>query len=287
MARLSTSSGAPAVLVPIDATTKAEFTRALPKIGMTYDLTSNQTVGFTFSKGYRAGFSHIPVGSATVTEVKPEDMDAYEISYRSTWAGGRFYLGGNLFYYDYKNQQIAMDDFLVGSPVVGASLIVNGRSSHAYGAEIETRWRPNDRWQVSAGVGLLQTRFDNFVAFGNTYSGNEFPESPTISFTAAALYKDPTGWFAGANLRYVNGYYSNNDVANTPARFVSNFTVVDARVGYEWEQTKTKLTLFAKNIFDEQYVTSLSADNKPAVPGPDEATVGDGRLVGVTLTQRF
>jgi iron complex outermembrane receptor protein len=139
---------------------------------------------------------------------------------------------------------------------------------------------------LSAGVGLVRTRFDDFVAFGTDFRGNEFPESPSLSFTAAALYKDPTGWFAGANLRYVDGYYSNNDPANTPTRLVSNFTVVDARIGYEWERTKTKLTLFAQNILDEQYLTSLSADNR-APAGPDEATVGDGRLLGVTLTQRF
>jgi outer membrane receptor protein involved in Fe transport len=79
---------------------------------------------------------------------------------------------------------------------------------------------------------------------------------------------------------------STNDVANTPARFVSNISVVDARIGYEWEASKTKLTLFAKNILDEQYLTSLAADNK-APTGPDEATVADGRLVGVTVMQRF
>jgi len=139
---------------------------------------------------------------------------------------------------------------------------------------------------LSAGVGLVRTRFDDFVAFGTNFSGNEFPEAPSLSFMAAAFYKDPSGWFAGANLRHVDGYFSTNDVANTPARFVSNISVVDARIGYEWEASKTKLTLFAKNILDEQYLTSLAADNK-APTGPDEATVADGRLVGVTVMQRF
>ena len=268
--------------VPIDSTTKAEFTRALPKVGITYDLTSNQTIGFTFSKGYRAGFTHIPVGGGgVVNTVKPEDLDAYEISYRSQWLGGRLYLGGNVFYYDYKNQQIAFEDPLV----VGSSYIVNGKSSHAYGAEIEARWRPNQRWQLFAGLGLIHTRFDDLVISipGVTTlnaNGNEFPEAPTVTAVAGAMYKDPSGWFAGANVRYVDGYYSNRDVENTPTRFVSNFTVVDAQLGYEWERTKTKVTLFAKNLLDEEYVTSLS-------PGATEATVGDGRLVGVTLTQRF
>jgi iron complex outermembrane recepter protein len=277
--------------VLINENNKAEYTRALPKVGMTYDLDRNQTVGFTFSKGYRAGFFHLPIGTTAVSEVKPEDLNAYELSYRSTWAGGRFYLGGNIFYYDYKNQQIAMEH----PTIIGSTFIVNGNKSHAYGAEIEARWRPDDRWQLVAGLGLIQTRFDDFVTIipvpplgtvGGNFTGNEFPESPAMSFMVAAHYKDPSGWFAGANLRYVDGFYSNNDVANTPIRFVSSYTIVDARIGYEWEQSKTKLTLFAKNILDEQYVTSLSADNGgPA--GPNQATVGDGRLVGVTLTQRF
>ncbi|MDX2203379.1 MAG: TonB-dependent receptor [Hyphomicrobiaceae bacterium] len=265
----------------IDSTTKAEFTRALPKVGMTYDLASNQTIGFTYSQGYRPGFTHIPIGGGgAVNEVKPEDLNAYEILYRSQWLGGRLYLGGNLFYYDYSNQQIATDDAAIVGNVIGASVIVNGQKSHAYGAEIEARWRPNDRWQLHGGVGLLKTRFDDFVAFGVSYSGKQFPEAPSISVTGGAQYKDPSGWFAGGNFRFVDGFYSNNDTANTPARFVSSLTLVDARVGYEWERTKTTLTFFAKNIFDKQYVTSISQYST-------EATVGDGRLLGVTLSQRF
>ena len=261
--------------VPIDETTKREFTRALPKAGITYDLDRNQTVGFTYSQGYRAGFTHVALGGG-INEVAPERLDAYEVSYRSLWHDKRLYVGGNIFYCDYKAQQIAIDD-----PVFpGAVNIVNGRKSHAYGAEIEARWRPTNRWQLFAGLGLLYTRFDDFVILGNDFGGNEFPEAPSVTASAGAFYKDPTGWFAGASLRYVDGYFSYSDVANTALRRVSNYALVDASIGYEWERTKTKVTLFAKNLLDEDYVTGIS-------PGATEATVGDGRLLGVTVSQRY
>jgi outer membrane receptor protein involved in Fe transport len=50
------------------------------------------------------------------------------------------------------------------------------------------------------------------------------------------------------------------------------------RTGWEWEHYT--LTVFAKNVFNEEYVTSIER-------GADEATVGDERLVGVTMRGRF
>ena len=41
--------------------TNETFNRFLPKVGATYDVAPNQTVGFTFARGYRQGFAdHYP-----------------------------------------------------------------------------------------------------------------------------------------------------------------------------------------------------------------------------------
>ena len=49
------------------------------------------------------------------------------------------------------------------------------------------------------------------------------------------MYRDVSGWFAGANMRYTDGYYSVGDLANTPLRFVDGYTTVDVRTGWETE----------------------------------------------------
>ena len=50
----------------------------------------------------------------------------------------------------------------------------------------------------------------------------------------------------------------------TPARHVDNALIVDARVGWEFKNNSSlpfnssKLTVFAKNLFDERYLTYIS-----------------------------
>lgn len=267
-----------------DNDTKATFQEFLPKAGITYDLTENQTVGASFNRGYRTGFQQtlmFPTGLRTST-VAPEFLDAYEVSYRSNWFGKTLDFNANAFYYDYTDQQVAVLD-----QVYRVSEILNAGSSHAYGAEFEARWRPTPPLQLFASLGLLQTKFDDFAVGtrpGEDYSGNEYPEAPGYTLAAGAMYRSTTGWFLGANVRHIDGYYSTGAVNNSPTRFVDNFTVVDARAGWEWENYT--ITVFAKNLFDEKYLTAVErTDNQPLSPAYGMA--GDERLVGLTLTGRF
>jgi outer membrane receptor protein involved in Fe transport len=125
----------------------------------------------------------------------------------------------------------------------------------------------------------MRTEFDSFIGLaGENFAGNEFPEAPAYTIAAGGLWQDTSGWFAGANLRYTDGFYSGGDLANDPLRFVDGYTVVDARVGYEWD--KYTLTAFARNLFNEEYVTGKSI-------GATQATIGDEQLFGVTLRGQF
>lgn len=255
-----------------------EFTEFLPRAGLTYDLTSNQTVGVSYNKGYRNGFTELNLNLAAFSTVKPEYLDSYEVSYRSAWANNTFMLNANAFYYDYKDQQVAFEEPFLGTPYP-ASYILNADTSHAYGAEIEAKWRPISPLQLYASLGLMRSEFDSFNTPANgDFSGGEFPEAPAYTIAAGGQYNDPSGWFAGANLRYTDGYYSGGDLANTSLRFVDGYTLVDVRAGYKWDHYT--LTVFAKNLFDEEYVTykGLSAN---------QASAGDEQLFGVTLRGEF
>ncbi|MCC6491066.1 MAG: TonB-dependent receptor [Candidatus Hydrogenedentes bacterium] len=258
-----------------------EFTEFLPRAGLTYDLTKDQTVGFTYNKGYRNGYTEFNINTGLFNTVKPEFLDAYELSYRSTWANNTLSFNANAFYYDYKDQQVAFDEDLFGMLPYPVTVILNADSSYAYGSELEARWRPISPLELYGSVGLMRTEFESFStpAYGN-FTGNEFPEAPAYTIAAGGLWKDRTGWFVGANVRYTDGYYSGGDLGNSALRFVDGYTLVDARVGYEWE--KYTLTVFAKNLFDENYVTSKSLGTPPTL-----GTAGDEQLFGVTLRGTF
>jgi outer membrane receptor protein involved in Fe transport len=160
---------------------------------------------------------------------------------------------------------------------------LNAESSQSYGAEFEARWRPIAPLQLYGSLGLMRTEFESFNSSEGNFTGNEFPDAPAYTITAGGMYRGPSGWFAGANMRYTDGYYSGGDLANSSLRFVDGYTTVDVRTG--WELGPYTFTVFAKNVFNEEYVTSIGTFTPPAIP--NQATVGDERLVGVTLNGRF
>lgn len=268
---------------PYNANTKATFNEFLPKLGITYDLSSNQTVGATYNKGYRTGFEQVirSPGTTIISTVDPEFVDTYELSYRSTWLNRTLEFNANAFYNDYTDQQVA-----VLTPTYGVLAIYNAGSSHSYGAELEARWRPIPALQLFGSVGLLQTKFDEIVIGSPAVdrSGNEYPEAPAFTVAAGAMYRSPTGWFAGADVRHVDGYYSSGNIANAPTGYVDAYTIVDAQLGWEWENYT--LTLFAKNLFDEHYLTSVNEVNGGPI-SPAYAFIGEERQFGLTLRAQY
>jgi outer membrane receptor protein involved in Fe transport len=161
-------------------------------------------------------------------------------------------------------------------------MALNIGKSHLYGAEIEARVRPIDGLTLFASIGLLKTKFDEATTFDGTsvvnYAGNEFPEAPSVTAAIGGTWKHRSGFFVSADVSYTHGYFSPRDLSNSPLRHVSSFTLVNTQIGYETKYGT--VAIFSRNLFDEQYLTSIAT--------PDvEATIGDGRVVGVRGTARF
>lgn len=258
----------------LDENTSIASVAFLPKLGLAYDLTDDQTISATVSRGYRAGFAETVAGSATINQVDPEYMWSYELGYRSRWMDERLQVFANAFYYDYENQQIQTD--IVGFP--GQTKTENAGESHAYGAELEVRYQTLEGLELFSSLGLLKTEFDTALTSAGNLAGNEFPEAPTFTATLGGLWRHDSGFFAGADVSYTDGFYSAGDLANTAARRLDGFAIVNAQVGYEFEHGS--VTAYARNLFDNQYLTSISSDLS-------QATIGDGLSLGVRAKAQF
>lgn len=266
--------------VSLNENVQSSNTEFLPKFGLAYDLTSNQTIAGTVNKGYRQGFSELPIGTSIVNQVAPEFMWAYELAYRSKWWDDRLQLNANFFYYDYKDQQLEVD----APGGLGQTMTQNIGKSHLYGGEIEARVRPMEGLTLFASVGLLRTKFDEGITLNQgaplNLAGKEIPEAPSVTASVGGVWKHQSGFFVSADVSYTDGYFSPRNLANNPLRYVDSFTLANAQLGYESKYGT--LAIFARNLFDEQYLTSI------ATPGPaGSAAIGDGRIVGVRGQVRF
>ena len=272
-----------------DQAAETEFSALLPKFGATYDVTRNASVGATVQRGYRSGgaFSLIAVGLNTFD---PEYMWNYELALRSRWLDGRLLANANVFYTDWNDQQVAVP--LPENP--NFSQTVNAGESTLYGGEVELQALPARGLRLYSSLGLTESEFQTFEFQGRDLAGFEFPGAPSTTLATGAIYDRGTGPFGALNVNYVGEHYSevgsimeDGELANDPRLRAGEYTTVDAQLGYTFRVvgTQTRLTAFARNLFDTVAVDRAFVSNDRNQPNGIRV---DGRLraprvVGLSL----
>ena len=267
--------------VSVDA--EQEYEVFLPKAGLVYDITDNQSIGVTAQRGYRSGFSEDFEGG--INDVKPEFLWSYELAYRAQSDEGRWDFGATGFYYDYKDQQIPVTEN-VATPAQSTRTI-NAGSSFAFGAELQGRYGFDFGMDIYGSLGLLKTEFDDLKLSddeADDLSGNEFPEAPAVTASFGASYRHHSGFFAAGDFNFTDSYFSIGSIDNDEQLKVDSFWEVNLRAGYEMDYGS--VAFFVDNVFYRDYITSLSNDGRFGF-APTEATIGDGRKFGVEVTLRF
>jgi len=244
----------------------------LPKLGVDIELASDLRLGLVFQQGYRPGGASRNVSSGDIVEFDAEFTDTYEASLRKD-LGARGNLAVNVFYTDWTDQQVEFDldpnDFF-------SRITVNAGKSRLYGGEVELSVQPTRDVSAFASLGVVDTEFEDFAVAGlGDFSGLEFPEAPSVTLAFGADYRPSTGFFAGADAKFVSEYFA-RDLQNAPIDEVGNYFVANARVGYQFDFGS--LMLFADNLFNEQYFVY-----RDRIGDFDCcATFGRSRVVGVT-----
>lgn len=251
----------------------AEYEALLPKFGATVDVTDDLSVGATVQRGYRAGGSEsLPVGGTNVFD--PEYTWNYELAVRSRWLDGRLLAHANAFYTDWRDQQVRL-------PIEGTTGLFqtdNAGASTLYGGELELRAIPVRGLTLFSSLGLTDTEFDDFASPtpqnpDRNLEGFEFPGAPGETFSAGAIYQRETGPFGSINVSYVGENYSGvgtiagpDGPENDPRLRAGDYTIVDAQLGYAFtvDNTRVRLTGFARNLFDETApeLAQLDAQNR-------------------------
>lgn len=257
------------------------FDAFLPKLGLRYGLTENQTLGVVAQRSYRPGAAGASSASL-IFEYGPEYLWNYELSYRSTWLGNRLRLNGNLYYMDWTDQQAALGEGI-------NRVVVNAGESRLFGVEADLRWLASETWSFFVAAGYNDTEFTDFDLVDPLLTGNEFPVSPEYQISTGGVASFESGLFLSLDVSYTDGYFSDTENAPSPAEpDVDNrndaYTVVNAKLGYQ--AGSWTANLFARNLFDEDYTLRMNRAD-PRSLGEGFATVGAPRVVGVEFLVDF
>ena len=287
----------------------ATYTSFNPRVSLDWNYASNSTIYALYSKGTRPGgfnaglVTSTPATIAALQAVVPnaglsyeeEELQNYEIGWKSTWLEGRARTQLTIYQNDWKNGQVTSSvPVNVGGVTNLIGLVVNNGEAELRGIEFEGEVRVTEALRLAATFGYNDTEVKSFgIQAGglpncadclNAYGsfdgviGNDLPTAPKITYSLSADYQRPlTGdldWFARGDLTHQGKKFT--DLSNVA--WIGDSNNLNLSLGVRNE--KYSVVAFANNVTDDDTLLA-------ALPGVDVFTFGVLTLPGGALRNEF
>ena len=249
-------------------TTTAESSETTGRFGLKYFMNDATMFYATYSKGYKAGGNNV---DPRLPNYGPETNKVAELGIKSTIAGGRLRINGDVFMSDYSGMQLSALT-QVGTVLLPNTL--NAASGDIYGGELEIAGQFN-RLGFNLGLSLLDAEFgeDTILTSNITNQnalvpkGTSLPFSPKTTVTGGIQYDFAAGkgvltprvQFSHISKQYATAFQH-------PTTTVAERTVADLRLTYRPNE-QVRLEGFVTNLFDETYVAVQVQDASSAAGG--------------------
>lgn len=261
------------ILLDFDRT----FDALLPKFAIAFNQGEDLSIGLTAQRAFNPGGVSISLLRRAADEFGAETLWNYEAFIRARMANGKVRLKANAFYSDIQNAQrpqltpVQLPNGIFTQVVEFA----NAPAAHTYGFEFELDWKLRQNLDLRFGLGLLETKVDQTQEPGDRTLGKSFQRSPGFTASGSVNWNPVEKLQLTALVRHHSGYFS--DDANTEALRIGATTIVDGRASYDFG--RFAVFGYARNLFDDFYLTNLFNENF--------ASTGKPRELGVGIEARF
>ena len=278
------SGNFPFTLIPTVPQQKESSNEWTGTLSLEYKIRENILTYFTASRGYRIGaFNGLAFFSTTEVNVaEPENVDAFEIGFKSELFNHRVRLNGAAFTYDYDNMQ-----FLNTDPATFTLTIENARATSMDGFDLEMLAQVTDSITVNAGLGYLDAEFDELTLSGVDLSGNDVINAPEWMFNIGADYVHPTPSTGTFTVHFDANYTDDQffDAFNDNRVTQDSYWLANARLTWDSPGDSLSVAIWARNLWEEEYVGF--AQNVEAFSNSIFNQRGRPREVGAEFSYRF
>jgi iron complex outermembrane recepter protein len=238
-----------------DITADADWDATTGKIGVDYRTGAGHLLYASASRGFKSGI--FPSQNNVVTTVgvatPPEKVWSYEVGAKTQWLDDRLRLNLAVFLMDYTDLQLFRLD-----PNLRLETFTEDTTNQ--GAELEILAVPLDGLELGLNAAYLKAEVD-----GGPNDGSELPRSPKQTVGGFFKYSLPMGsnlLTLRADAKWTDDYrteiaYNTGNAAADAASWriteVEGFTLVDARLAYEWTDRNLEFAVWGKNLTDEEY----------------------------------
>ena len=267
-------------------------------ISAAYHLSDDHMLFAGYSRGFKAGGYNLDratlanpllgnIPSASDLEFGEEVVDSFELGGKFGFLEQRAIFNATLFYMD-------LQDFQLVTFTGTGFLVENIAEVASKGVELETTALLSNELTIRGGATYADTRYGMDISNENL-AGRQLTNAPQWSFTGAATYERDlnNSWraFAHLDLRYMSSYNTGSDL--DVEKMQESFAVFNGRIGLAQLKDDWGLELWAKNLFDKDYVQiAFDAPLQGSGTGPGStqtfaAFLGNPRTVGLTLRKQF
>jgi iron complex outermembrane receptor protein len=217
----------------------------------------------SYNRGFKSG--QFNLSRPQDPDVDPETLDAYEIGAKTELFDRRLRLNASAFYYDYKDIQVQL--------VNGTNILfLNAARARIKGFDLDFAAQITSEFRIQGALAYTDGRYRNFANApfyspnapfpGNTQftgdaSGNRTIQTPPFAANIGATYTfaSEIGTFdLASNYSFNSGYSFHPD--NRLQQPVHH--LVSASLGWKSVNGRFGLTLWARNLLDEEYFYSVT-----------------------------
>jgi len=257
-----------------------------PMVSLNYKPGKDLFLYATFSQGYKSGgFNVFSISPTDDAAYESENVNNYEIGFKSEFLDNKLRLDVAAYYLDYRNLQANQSILINGIPVFQTS---NAARARSLGAEISLAARPTRELTVGATYGYIDATYPSYpnaTSTGADYSGNRLPRAPRHNASLSLQYERPLtdglSLFARGEASYRSKVYftAENLYSQDPV------TLLNARLGLQADGGKWGAYLWVRNLTNRDYVIYKEAG--AIVPGQIIESVAAPRTFGLELRTRF
>lgn len=268
-----------------------DWSSVSPRLLVEYSPNEDQLFYGSITKGFKSGgINDSPTaGDAPppLASFDPEELWAYEVGSKSTFANGRALLNLAFFYSDYQDLQIRL---LENTDFGLVRRFVNAGKARSYGLEVEGQALLTDTLRVNVAGAWLDSAFEEDVFDGRgtliLFEGEPLDRSPEFSYSVGLENTFPDVGPGDLTARIDYGWRDEQkfQLAGGEERLGADaYGLLNATLSYDIENVT--LSLYGKNLTDEEYVTG-NFDTRTS-NGPLFFYLGRPLEVGARVRARF
>jgi iron complex outermembrane recepter protein len=271
------------------------------RVALDYHWTQDLMTYAQVSTGYKGGgVNPRPFFPEQLDTFNPETLTAYELGFKSTVFNNRMRLNGAVFYNQYKNIQLTLNQCErpvppfptpIGAPCAKPS---NVGSAHVKGAELEVEFYPVDGLSIDSSLSYLDFHYtfvDPVALTGSSIAPLDMvtPYTPEWKWSGGIQYDFPETSFGMFSARLDASYQSSmyTNATNDTFNLVDSYVLANARLTWRSKEQDWQVSFEVTNLFDKLYYLNIFDQHQATSVGQVTGQPGLPRQWAITLKRNF